>query len=673
MSTMKDVAKIANVSVATVSHVINKTRYVSPGIIKKVESAIENVGYRIRKGDHNIKTQIKTIAIIVPDITDPFYSNVIKGVTETIDKKRFRLGVFNTETASSFEEIFLNLSINNDIVGLLYVPTTDNSTVTNKLKNLRIPYVLLDKRIDGVEADIVLSDYYNGAYKAIGHLVRSGHERIGLILSVNNKTSYNEILRGYTKALADSDILFDQRLVVGDSYSYIGARDAFNKLVSLDNRPTSILCSNITIAIGVFKAIRDRGWECPTDISIVTFNNTEWTDIFTPPITSIEQYPKKIGFKAVELLLSKVNSKNQNLTESIIQTDLKIRKSTQVIGRWPFGEKAANHDGIEITESEIEEIKTKNYTAAISFHYSDKNWSRIHEEGIRDTFNHLGIRILAVCDAHFDPEMQNKQLESLMKMEPDVLLSIPTDEVETAESYRKVIERKIKLVLVSNVPKGLKHGDYVTCVGVNERENGQIAGRILGEYLITHGKKNVGLLKHGAPFFATKQRDASAEQVITEEFPELEIVAETTFVIENRVYEKTYDMMKSHPEIEGIYVSWEGPALEVINVLRNLNREDVAVVTSDLDYEVALSMASGGIVKGLSTQHLYEQGRAMALAAANALLGKKVPPFLGITPYPVTSKNLLKAWKFIIKEMPPDKIIKALKRYRGLKLNTSEE
>jgi len=670
---MKDVAKEANVSIATVSHVINRTRYISPSMIEKVERAIEKVGYQIRKSDRNRKTQRKTIAFIVSDITDPFHSTIVKGVTKTIDKERFGLVVLTLEETSSFEELYLNLSVHKEIVGLLIVTTTDDKTVANKIKNLKIPYVLLDKKIDGVEADIVLSDYYNGAYKGICHLVRSGHERIGLILSVNNITSYKEILRGYTKALEDNDIVFDQQLVVGNSYSDKGARDGFNKLISLDNRPTSILCANITIAIGVFNAIRDRGWECPTDISIVTFNNNEWTDIFTPPITTIEQYPANIGSKAVELLLSKIKSQHQNLTECIIPTDLKIRKSTQVIGRGPFGEKAENPDVLELTESEIEEIKTKRYTAAISFHYTDKNWSRIHEEGIRDTFNHLGIKILAVCDAHFDPEMQNKQHESLMRMEPNVLLSIPTNEMKTAESYRKVIERKIKLVLVSNVPKGLKHGDYVTCVGVNERENGQIAGRILGEYLKTHGKKKVGFLKHGAPFFATKQRDASAEQVINEEFPELEIVDEARFLIENRAYEKAYDMMKYHPEIEGIYVSWEGPALAVMNALRNLNREDVAVVTSDLDYEVALSMANGGMVKGLSTQRLYEQGRAMALAAANALLGKEVPPFIGVTPYAVTIKNLLKAWKFIIKEMPPEEIINALNRNKSLTSNISEE
>lgn len=671
MSTMTDVAKEANVSVATVSHVINKTRYVSPEIVERVGRAIKKVGYQFRKNMINAKKFVKTIAFIVPDITNSFYSTIIKGATESITKKDFVFVVFDTNESSSLEEIYLNLSVQNGISGLLIVPNADSDTVTDKLKNLKIPYVLLDRKIEDIAASSVQSDYFSGTYKAICHLVRSGHERIGLLFTNRNTMSGNEILRGYSRALEENDIGFEQQLVMGGNNSCREARDSFNKLVSLDNRPTAILCANTTIAVGVFKAIRDRGWECPSDISVVTFNNNDWTDIFTPPITTIEQYPKKIGAQALELLISKLNDQNQDSIESIVPTKLQIRKSTKVIGRGPFGEKAANPDVLELTESEIEEIKAGNYTAAISFHYTNKNWSRIHELGIRDTCNHLGIRILAVCDAHFDPEMQNKQHESLMKMEPDVILSIPTNEIKTAESYRKVIESKIKLVLVSNVPKCLKHDDYVTCVGVNERENGQIAGRILGEYLMTHGKRNVGLLIHGAPFFATKQRDASVEQVINEEFPELEIVAEASFLTVNRAYEKAYDMIKAYPEIEGIYISWEGPALEAMNALHSLNREDVAVITSDLDYEVALSMASGGMVKGLSTQRLYEQGRAMALAAANALLGKEVPPFIGVKPFAVTIKNLLKAWKFIIKEMPPDKIINALNRNKYLTLDTA--
>ncbi len=130
---------------------------------------------------------------------------------------------------------------------------------------------------------------------------------------------------------------------------------------------------------------------------------------------------------------------------------------------------------------------------------------------------------------------------------------------------------------------------------------------------------------HGASFFATKQRDMAVEQVLREEFPELEIVAIENFINEKKAFDKCYEMIRSHPEIEGLYVSWEGPALEALAALRELNREDISIVTADLDHEGAMNIAMGGPIKGLSAQRPYEQGRAMALAAANALIGKKNP------------------------------------------------
>ncbi len=261
---------------------------------------------------------------------------------------------------------------------------------------------------------------------------------------------------------------------------------------------------------------------------------------------------------------------------------------------------------------------------------------------------------------HFDPELQCVQLHSLLSQKPDIIISIPTDEIITARSYKKIVNSDTKLVLYNNVPNGLKHGDYVTCVSVNERENGYNAGKLLGNCFKNQRKAKVGLLIHGAPFFATKQRDLSAEQVIIEEFKNIEIVAKTSFVKQERIKGVCKAMIKAFPDIQGIYVSWDGPAMDVMNTLIGLGREDISITTCDLDIEGALDMAKGKMIKGISAQRPYEQGVAMAYAAANALLGKSVAPFIGTRPYIVKQDNLLKAWKDIIKEKEPDQLIKIL-------------
>jgi len=670
LATIKDVAKQAGVSVATVSHVINKTRYVSPELIERVENVMRALDYQPNVVARNLRTsKIRTIGLIVPDVSDPFFSAIVKGVEKVAVENGYGLIVCDTDDTSSKEELYIKLFMQDKTDGLIIAPTGGNYEDIKELNSLNIPCVFVDRKMEGIEADAVLSDSIAGAYKATSHLIKSGHERIGLVIGHENITPSGEKLIGYKKALEEHGIEFDTQLVVGGNSSAEDTIDAFNMLFVMDNKPTAILCADNKITISALKSITVKGYECPKDISLVGFDDFDCASIFTPSITTVAQDPKKMGSIAAETLFQKLNGGRQECKEIRIPTELKVRKSTQVIGRGPFGEKAVYPDVLELTESEIEEIRTGNYTAAISFHYSGKAWARLHEQGIKDGFNRLGIRVLAVTDAHFDPELQIKQHDSLLTMEPDILISIPTDEIKTADSYKKIVESKTKLVLITNVPKGLKHKDYVTCVSVNEMENGQIAGRILGEYLTKIGRTKVGIIKHGAPFFATRQRDSAAEQVLREEFPNLEIVAVEEFLNEKKAYDKCINIMKAHPEIEGIYVSWEGPAIEVITALCDLNREDVAIVTADLDSEVAMNMAKGGMIKGLSSQRPYEQGRAMALAAANAILGKEVPPFIGVQPYYVTPNSLLKAWQDVLKEKPPTKLINALKHNPNLSLD----
>ena len=217
-------------------------------------------------------------------------------------------------------------------------------------------------------------------------------------------------------------------------------------------------------------------------------------------------------------------------------------------------------------------------------------------------------------------------------------------------------------MLITNVPEGLTPRDYVSCISVNERSHGDNMGRGLGEYMVRHGLRYAGLICHGEQnFFATRQRDSAAEQVLTEEYPEVQVCGKMDFLTETEVYEKTLQLIRRYPEIQALYVSWDGPALEAMKALTELGRTDIALVTGDLDYAIALHMARGEMVKLISAQCPYEQGEAIALAAANGLLGKQVPSFIGVEPLSVNRDNLLKNWKQIFKEEPPQELAKAVK------------
>jgi ribose transport system substrate-binding protein len=600
---------------------------------------------------------------MVPDISSRFFSDVAKSIDTYLKTQGYALIICScNEDIEREREYIQYMLLDERIHGIIIAPTTQNADDLKMLTNGKTPFIFFDRTIEGLEEKAVLSDNVGGIFSATTHLIKSGHERIGLALWQDKITTALERLEGYKKALDEYQIVFDEELVINCYEDKNNSGNPFYKFWTMSNRPTAIICGNNTLSLKALRFTNEFAIECPKDISIIGYGDYEWSPILNPPLTTISQSAERMGVKAIEVLLNHMAGKNES-EEWIerVPIELMVRKSTQIIGRGPFGEKAGDPEALDLTEQEIEQIREGNFTAAISFHYSGKEWMRLHEMGIRDVFNKLGVKLISVTDAHFDAELQCKQLEGLLLQEPDVIISIPTDEVKTAQSFKKIVDSRTGLVLINNVPEGLRQGDYITCVSVNERENGHNAGKLLGEYFKHEKDVKVGLICHGAPFFATRQRDFAAEQVLNEQFKNITICAKENFYNESRVYNICKGMIKAHPEIRGLYVSWEGPAVEVMHALVDLGREDISIVTSDLDMEVAINMAKGRMIKALSSQRPYEQGVAMAYAAANAFLGKKVHSFIGVQPYSVLQQNLSKAWKDIIKTKEPQVLIDALK------------
>ena len=169
-------------------------------------------------------------------------------------------------------------------------------------------------------------------------------------------------------------------------------------------------------------------------------------------------------------------------------------------------------------------------------------------------------------------------------------------------------------------------------------------------------KKKAGFIIHGAAFYGTRVRDNAAERIIKDSYPDIDIVTIRSFGEISNAYQVAKDVITANPEIEAMYVSWDRPALLAIKALKELGREDVAVFTTDLDHGIARCMEEG-IVKGLSTQRPYEQGRAAAAVVAKSLVSEEqLPKYVGVQPYQVEPKQLRLAWKEIFHESMPDRL-----------------
>lgn len=659
MTTINQIAKEAGVSIATVSHVINKSRYVSPDLVERVEEVIKKTGYDKKLKNKNSKLKIgkkSEIAIVIPDLWGTLYSKLVSTISSNLIEKGYHPVVyFHNDNVDQEKDIITNIIYNKRVAGLIIVPASTNVEQFDKLVQHPIPFIFLDRTVKGEDVGSVLSDGEEGIYKGCKHLLRSGHEEIVLIIEHGQFSSSEGKLKGYRDALESYKIPFRNELLIEVDQNSFENFEKEIKKVWINHKPTAFLASGNRITLKLLKVLNKLGIECPTDVSVIGFGDEEWSEIVTPPLTMLKQNTREIALQEVDLLLRKIDNYSDASPEIKVPMDLSIQQSTQVIGKGPFGERTVSPEELTISTEEAEKLRSSNYKVAISFHYGGTAWARLYENGIRNIFDKYGISIISTTDARFDPLLQVVQLEGLRLQQPDAIIAIPVDDEVTAKKFQSISE-EVKLIFMSNVPEGMEKNQYASCVSVNERENGQNAALLLGNYFKNEKDVKIGFIGHGAQFYGTHLRDAVANEVIRTNFQNIEIVNEKYFYKIENTYEVCKEMLTANPEIKGLYISWDRPTLEAIKALKELNREDVSIFTFDLDNEIATYLAKEEMVKGLSTQRPYQQGIAVGLATAKALLGKENYKYIGVQPYVVESKNLLKAWKDITLEPAPPEI-----------------
>lgn len=665
--TIKNVAVEAGVSIATVSHVINKTRFVSPEIEARVNASIDKTGYRAKILDKVNPLRVgrqSEIAFVASNVSNTMGSQAALALSRHLAERGFILSIYVTNDDPKREKHILSQLITNKrVAGIILTPVSERPREYERLIQSGLPFVCLDRHIRDERIDSVLSDNLGAMYQGAAHLIKSGHEKIAIILDNQWGTTSDERLAGYKKALADHGIAFRENLVIAADRTGAASEAAIKRILENES-PSAVVAGGNKLTLTLLSTIGKMGWSCPEDISVIGFGDQEWFSIASPPLTVLRQDIQTMGRLAAERLVGKIANQASGHLEERVPVHLSIRKSTQIIGKGPFGEIATSPEELLLSDKEKEALRAGDYRVGISFHYCGTAWARLHEAGIRETLQKVGIKVVAVTDAHFDPRLQITQLDGIRMQHPHAVIAIPTDDKTTAQKFKE-LSKETRLVFISHVPEGFKKEDYASCVSVNEQENGRNAGLLLGE-LFKHRKgAEIGFINHGAPFYGTRLRDLAAEQVINESYRDSVQIVDIKYFYEiPRAYDVCREMMTSHPEIEGLYISWDRPALNAIRALKELGRREVAVVTFDLDVEIATHMANGEFVRAMSTQRPYEQGVAVGLATAKALLGDEQYKYIGVPPYVVELKNLSRAWKDILHERMPDELEAGLKNLR---------
>ena len=312
-----------------------------------------------------------------------------------------------------------------------------------------------------------------------------------------------------------------------------------------------------------------------------------------------------------------------------------------IVGPSQAGDKASDPKLAWLTDEECAASKAKGFKIGIVMQTMNIQWSTEQVRGITDGLKRCGGKVIGVTNPDFTVEKQIGQIGDMIQLKPDAIISIPVDDVATAATYKKVQEAGIKLVMMDNVPKGLKHGqDYVTVVSCDSQGLGAESAAILEKYLPKGAE--VGVVWFGISFYVTNERTKGFKDWMAKNRPDV-VIKEAPFLNPSDAGKVAESFLTANPKIAGLFTEWSGPGLDAAAAARAQGK-DIPGVTINLEGDVAVELAKGGLIKGLASQVPYDQGVTEANAALKSLLGKELPPFLAYAAVPVIQNNVIKAW-----------------------------
>lgn len=327
--TIQDVAKTADVSVSTVSRVLNGKVDVASETQDRVRSVIENLGYTSNLAARSMRSFKKNlVGLIMPDIAYPFAIEVMKGVNRAITESEFDLLVYTTgdirkSESASHEQKYVSLLNNSITDGVIIV-----APIASEFSN-NAPIVSIDPLVSNPNYPSVHATNYQGAIDAMEYLLGLGHRRIGFISGRAELESSNRRLKGYRDALKNAEISVDEALITAGDYTTETGAICARELLSLEKRPTAIFASNDQTAIGVFQAAQEMGLRIPADLSVIGFDNISESKYMG--LTTMDQFISEMGFVATQMLIKLINDETLDTQTYRMQTRLVIRDSCRIL------------------------------------------------------------------------------------------------------------------------------------------------------------------------------------------------------------------------------------------------------------------------------------------------------------------------------------------------------
>jgi len=304
--TVRDVARHAGVSTSTVSHVLNRTRFVSDDLRERVMAAMRELDYEPNAAARMLSLKRSdTLGLIVSDIRNPFFSSVARGVEDVAQEHGYTVVLCNSDENLMKETACLKTLQSRQVDGVLLASAGLADEYVSRLVQAGFPIVLVDRDLPGQGLPAVLLDNEGAAYSAVRHLIERGHRRIGMLSGRHSISTTTERVAGYHRALREAGLDLDGRLVVSGESTSEGGTDATHELLSIEPPPTAIFSGNNLMSIGALHSISSRGLSVPDDVALVGFDDFPfpWSDAFRPHLTTVAQPTYELGRRSAEMLV----------------------------------------------------------------------------------------------------------------------------------------------------------------------------------------------------------------------------------------------------------------------------------------------------------------------------------------------------------------------------------
>lgn len=307
--TIKDVARMSNVSIATVS------KFLNGGNVKKqnrinIENAINELDYRVNTLARGLKTnKSMTVGIIVDNITNVFYTSIVSIIEDKLSLMGYSTLICDTREDTKLQKVKLDFLSNKGVDGIIIFTTYISAELLEVYVQRGLSIIIIDSIVNGVECGFVTTDNISGAYQATEQFILKGHKNIAIITGEDKDFSATERLKGYKRALEDYNLPANDNLIFQGPYNLKGGYRLFQDMLTNNLiAPTAVLIANYFMTIGAVIAINENNINIPEDLSIICFDDLELSKVFKPKLSSISQQSEEIGIAAVELLIDKIDS-----------------------------------------------------------------------------------------------------------------------------------------------------------------------------------------------------------------------------------------------------------------------------------------------------------------------------------------------------------------------------